>query len=149
MQKKLSFTKAVCFLLLIISSLSSIAQSKDERKIKELFQKELDCWNSGDIDCYVALYAPHDSTRMLLGNRDIFGRDSIKAFYKKYWPKERMGKLSFENVKIEMLSKKYSYVSGNFIVNFPGTDRKTVSGRFSGLMRKMNGKWYLYTDHSG
>jgi ketosteroid isomerase-like protein len=28
-------------------------------------------------------------------------------------------------------------------------DGKTINGRYSSLMKKIKGKWYLYTDHSG
>src|SRR5215213_2914794 len=134
----IQLAKPLFFILFsIVCSIGNAQTKEDEKKIWDVFQKEIDCWNSGDIDCYVALYAPDDSTRMLLKNSDVSGRDSIKAFYQKYWPKEKMGKLSFEKVKIEMLSNKYCYVSGNFIVTYPGTDKKTVSGRFSGLMKKV------------
>jgi hypothetical protein len=139
--------KLFLFSTFLLLCFSLLAQSKDDKKILDVFQKEIDCWNKGDIDCYVLLYAPDDSTRMLLKQNDIYGRDSIKAFYKKYWPKEKMGKLSFENVKIERLSKKYYYVEGNFIVSYP--DKKPVSGRFSGLMKKIGKEWFIYTDHSG
>jgi hypothetical protein len=61
--------------------------------------------------------------------------------------RRKNGKLSFENVKIERLSKKNYYVSCNFIVTF--TDRKPVAGKFSGLMKKAGKEWFIYTDHSG
>jgi hypothetical protein len=143
----LFFVRLFSFSFLLLVAFQANAQSKDDKKIREVFQKEIDCWNSGDIDCYVLLYAPGDSVRMLLKQNDIYGRDSIKAFYKKYWPKERMGKLNFENVKIERLSKKYYYVEGRFIVTY--TDKNPVSGRFSGLMKKIGKEWFIYTDHSG
>jgi len=146
-KQSLLFGRYISFSFLLLFVIYGNAQSKDNKKIMEVFQKETDCWNSGDIDCYTLLYAPVDSVRMLLKQNDIYGRDRIKAFYKKYWPKERMGKLSFENVKIERLSKKYYYVEGNFIVSYP--DKKPVSGRFSGLMRKIGKEWFIYTDHSG
>lgn len=138
---------SICTLLVLFQIIPLNAQSKDDKKIRQVFQKEIDCWNKGDIDCYVLLYAPVDSVRMLLKPNDIYGRDSIKAFYKKYWPREKMGKLSFENVRTERLSKKYYYVEGNFIVAYP--DRKPVTGKFSGLMKKIGKEWFIYTDHSG
>jgi len=84
---------------------------------------------------------------MLYGSGAVYGRDSILAFYKKYWPKEKMGHLKLTHDCIERLSPGYYFVSGFFEVSFPAA--KTVKGRFSGLMKKINGKWYIYTDHSG
>jgi len=58
-----------------------------------------------------------------------------------------MGQLSFTGVQLERISKDYYFNSGFFHVKLP--DGRTINGRFSGLMRKVNGKWYIYTDHSG
>ncbi len=132
------------FLLLIQYSAS--AQSKDVKSIIALMRTEEEVWNKGDIEAYVALYAPGDSTRMIYSSGAIHGKDSILAFYQKYWPKEKMGKLTLTHDSIEKISKKYYYVSGFFNVSYPSG--KAIKGRFSGLVKKIRGKWYLYTDHS-
>ena len=138
-------------LLLVLSIFflpaKSFSQSKDEKKILEVMRLEEKYWSSGDIEAYVNLYAPSDSTRMILTKGAAYGRDSILAFYKRYWPKERMGTLVLDGERMERLSKKYYYVTGYFHVSYP--DGKSVNGRFSGLMKKIKGKWYLYTDHAG
>ena len=123
------------------------SQSSDEKKILEVMRQEEKTWNAGDIEGYVSLYAPDDSTRMILSRGAAYGRDSILAFYKRYWPKERMGKLVLDGERLERLSKKYYYVTGYFHVSYP--DGRKIDGRFSGLMKKIKGKWYLYTDHAG
>lgn len=139
----LKLAGAICLLFV---SVSAYPQSKDVKAILQVMRLEEEYWNKGDIEGYVSLYDPSDSTRMLLSNRMIYGRDSILAFYKKYWPKEKMGHLTLEADGIEKLSKRFYYVSGFFHVKYP---ERTINGRFSGLMRKVKGKWYLYTDHSG
>lgn len=141
-----------CTLLFaILFSINNIvsAQSKDVKDIIALMRTEEEAWNRGDIDAYVNLYAPGDSTRMIYfgGNGVTHGKDSILAFYKKYWPKEKMGHLTLQHDGIEKISNEYYYVSGFFNVSYPSN--KEVKGRFSGLVKKIKGKWYLYTDHSG
>lgn len=123
------------------------SQSRDEKKILAVMRLEEKYWSSGDIEAYVSLYAPSDSTRMILSKGAAYGKDSILAFYKKYWPKEKMGTLVLDGERMERLSGKYYYVTGYFHVKYP--DGKTINGRYSGLMKKIKGKWYLYTDHSG
>lgn len=131
----------------LLFGFSAFSQSKDEKKILEVMRLEEKYWSAGDIKGYVSLYAPGDSTRMILSKGAAYGKDSILAFYKRYWPKERMGKLVLDGERLERLSKKYYYVTGYFHVSYP--DGKTINGRYSGLMKKIKGKWYLYTDHSG
>ena len=141
-----------CTLLFaILISINTVvsAQSKDVKDIIALMRTEEEVWNRGDIDAYVNLYAPGDSTRMIYfgGSGVTRGKDSILAFYKKYWPKEKMGHLTLQHDGIEKISNEYYYVSGFFTVSYPSG--KEVKGRFSGLVKKIKGKWYLYTDHSG
>jgi len=136
-----------CTIILLLGFTISFAQSNDEKAILAVMREEEKAWNSGNIEAYVDLYAPHDSTRMIYSTGAVYGKDSILAFYKKYWPKERMGQLTLDGERLERLSDEYYYVSGFFHVRYP--DGKSVNGRFSGLMRKMKGRWYLYTDHSG
>lgn len=135
------------FIFLMISPLFTLGQSKDEKKILESLRLEEKYWSSGDIDAYVSLYAPSDSTRMILSKGAAYGRDSILRFYKRYWPKEKMGTLILDGERMEKLSRRYYYVTGYFHVKTP--DGKMINGRYSSLMKKIKGKWYLYTDHSG
>ena len=78
------------FLLLILSVVSSFSQSKDEKKILDIMRLEEKYWSAGDIEGYVSLYAPGDSTRMILSKGAAYSRGRILAFYKKYWPKEKI-----------------------------------------------------------
>lgn len=141
------FYHLLAMLLLLLPAAMLHAQDKDTKAIVQLMREEETVWNRGDIDAYVALYAPEDSVRMLYGSGAVYGRDSILAFYKKYWPKEKMGTLALRHDCIERLSSNYYFVSGFFEVKYPNA--KTVKGRFSGLMKKIKGRWYIYTDHSG
>lgn len=138
------------FILILICSFFvssvSFAQSKDEKAIVAVMRLEEKYWNDHDIDGYVSLYAPEDSTRMILTKGEAFGRPGILAFYKKYWPKDKMGHLTLDGEKMERLSRKYYYVTGYFHVKT--AEGKMIHGRYSSLMKKINGKWYLYTDHS-
>jgi uncharacterized protein (TIGR02246 family) len=139
--------KLMAFALVLIAT-PMMAQSRVEEMIREVIRMELETWNKGDIEGYVNLYAPVDSVRMLYNGGTVFGKENILAFYKKYWPKEKMGQLRFSEVRLERLSPEYYFSSGYFHVK-RDDGSKEISGRFSGLMKKIKGKWYLYTDHSG
>lgn len=148
MKKKFSnLLHTITILFFFLTSIISFSQSKDEKKIQAVLRLEEKYWSSGDIDGYVSLYAPLDSTRMILSKGAAYGKDNILSFYKKYWPKEKMGKLVLDGEAMERLSRRFYYVTGYFHVIYP--DGKKIEGRYSSLMIKIKGKWYLYTDHSG
>ena len=67
----------------ILFTVSAFSQSKEEKKILEVMRLEEKYWSAGDIDAYVSLYAPGDSTRMILSRGAAYGKDSILAFYKR------------------------------------------------------------------
>ena len=149
--QNIKINRVYLFQLLALTIFSVItspgfSQSKDEKKILETIRLEEKYWSAGDIEAYVSLYAPSDSTRMILSKGAAYGKDSILAFYKRYWPKEKMGTLTLDGERMERLSRKYYYVTGYFHVSYP--DGKSIHGRYSSLMKKIKGKWYLYTDHS-
>ena len=145
--KPVCFFQLIVLIFLFMLPFTVFSQSKDEKKILETMRLEEKYWSAGDIEAYVSLYAPSDSTRMILSKGAAYGKDSILAFYKRYWPKEKMGTLVLDGERMERLSRKYYYVTGYFHVTYP--DGKSISGRYSSLMKKIKGKWYLYTDHSG
>lgn len=146
-RSRLRFIQLAIISLLFIAPVRGLSQSKDVKKILAVLRLEEEYWNRGDIEAYVSLYAPSDSTRMILSKGAAYGKENILAFYKKYWPKEKMGKLVLDGESLERISHKYYYVTGYFHVMYP--DGKTINGRYSSLMKKIKGKWFLYTDHSG
>ena len=125
----------------------AVAQSEDEKGITELFELQEKYWNTGDIDAYVSLYSAEGNPRMLYNYGEVEGKEKLLAHYKKYFPKEKMGKLRLDDIKKERISSIFYFVSGRFTVITD--DGKNMIGRFSGLIKKVNGKWYIYTDHSG
>lgn len=141
------FVQILIWLFIMVAPVTAHSQSKDVKKMLAVMRLEEEYWSKGDIDGYVSLYAPGDSTRMILSKGAAYGKENILAFYKKYWPKEKMGTLVLDGERFEKLSRKYYYVTGYFHVKYP--DGKTIDGRYSSLMKKIKGKWYLYTDHSG
>ena len=133
-------------ILLALLSQHVLAQTKDEKDILAVLRQEEKAWSSGDVEAYVELYAPLDSTRMILKKGAAMGKENILAFYKKYWPKVKMGTLTLDGEQLERISKKFYYVTGYFHVKYQ--DGKMQDGRYSSLMIKLRGRWYLYTDHS-
>lgn len=120
--------------------------SKAERLIMDNFDQQVKCWNQGDIECYCQGYLKSDETRIVSSRGITSGYEAILASYKKNWPKERMGQLHFDQVKMDKLSGKVYLVHGRFNLTYP--DSKPLSGYFTVIMKKVDGRWLMFADHS-
>ncbi len=138
----------VSFLLVLSLPVVIIAQSgsKAEKLIMENFNQQVQCWNKADIDCYCQGYYKSEDTRIVSTRGIISGYDAIVASYKKNWPKDRMGKLQFDQVKMDKLSGKVYLVHGRF--NLEYEQAKPLSGYFTVIMKKIKGQWLMFADHS-
>ena len=56
-----------------------------------------------------------------------------------------MGKLSFDIIRIEKLSKNYYYVVGKWMLKRSIGD---LSGHYDLLLKKIKGQWRIVADHS-
>jgi hypothetical protein len=138
--------KALLFFLLITFGGVLSAQNKDLKEIYNFLREEERRWNAADLAGYVEMYLPEAETRMLTKKGAVKGKAQILEYYTKYFPKDNMGQLTLEADAIEKMNKNTYYVTGFFHLTY--ADGKKVDGRYSSLMKKVNGKWYIYTDHS-
>ncbi len=103
-----------CFLTAI--STSAFAQTTDRNLIQQNFDRQVECWNKGDIECYVEAYVKSDSTRVISTQGVTYGYDAILDLFKQHWTKDNMGTLSFKEINMERLSDEYYFVTGHFDV---------------------------------
>jgi ketosteroid isomerase-like protein len=133
------------FLFLIVSVIS-YSQSKEEKTIRQLLTTQTESWNKGDIEGFMATYWKSDSL-MFIGKSGVhFGWQETLNNYKKGYPDTTaMGKLSFDIITVKKLSLEYYYVVGKWMLKRTIGD---LSGHYDLLLRKINGKWYIISDHS-
>lgn len=123
-------------------------RAADEKAVLDNFRQQADCWNQGDIDCYMTAYLPSDSIRTISRAGFTYGFENIRQNYLKNFPVGKMGKLHFDQISITHLGEAACYVVGRFNLAYP--DRtELVQGHFSVLMQKIDGKWLMVSDHSG
>lgn len=138
--------KRILLPLLIMIMVTCIqAQNKAETSILANFEFQEECWNKQDMECYCQAYADNDSIRTISRVGVTYGLENILSDYKK-WPKDKMGRLYFDELKMEKLSSKFYFVTGRF--NLEYTSEETRSGYFSAIMKKQGSGWKIYTDHS-
>jgi len=127
--------------------LTAVAQPNDSRKeIHAVIQAQQDAWNRGDIDAFMNGYWRSDQTVFVSGDEIMRGWQSVLERYRrKYSDREKMGTLTFSELKIDMLSSEAAVVLGRWELK-----RKIDNphGRFTLIFRKMPEGWRIVHDHT-
>lgn len=139
---------SILFLALVISIATSgqRSMSKDERNIRLALVQDTEAWNRGDIEAFMDTYDRSDSL-MFIGKSGVtYGWQKTLENYKKGYPDTAaMGKLRFNIIQVKKLSNKFYSVTGQwFLTRTIGN----VSGSFTLLWEKKQGKWVIIQDHS-
>lgn len=123
----------------------AFTQTNSESKVKRLMQQQQDAWNMGDIEGFMQHYWNSDSLKFIGSKGITYGWQKTLDNYKKSYPdKATMGRLTFTLLEVSKLSKTAVYVIGKWALE----REKPVSGHFTLLWRKINGKWVIVSDHT-
>lgn len=124
---------------------SAVANQAKQDVLKELYAQQ-DCWNKGDIDCFMLGYWNNDSLMFVSGERISYGWKQVTDNYKrKYNSKELMGELTFNVDKAEVLSPTSVVIVGQWDLKNESAD---FGGKFTLLWRKIDGNWKVVIDHT-
>jgi ketosteroid isomerase-like protein len=139
----------LCLFLIVLSCSngSEIADRQlDKERIIAIMKAQQDAWNRGDIPGFMKAYVAGDSL-MFIGSKGLtYGHDNTLNNYLKTYPdKERMGHLTFEILKVDLLGDSAAFVVGRWELK-----RKTDApgGYFSLLWKKTKTGWSIAADHT-
>jgi len=134
--------------LACLFSLQAQKLSLDDRKaILSVLDKQILCWNKGDIDCFMGGYWKSDSLSFISNNEIMHGWQFVYDRYKKHYPdKSSMGTLVFTIHSLKALSDEYAYVVGKWEVV---AKNGGSGGHFSLIFRRIKGRWLIVADHTG
>ena len=139
-------------LFLLAFSLQSLAQKntptyhKNETAIRALLAAQTKAWNEGDLVGFMEGYLPSDSLLFVGKSGPTYGFTNTLNNYKKGYPDTAsMGKLTFTLLAVTPIEKKHYRVLGKWALQRSIGD---VSGYFTLLFQKIQGKWVVIQDHS-
>lgn len=135
------------FVLELKAIVKTYLETLERAAILQNFNRQAVCWNAGDIDCYMKAYHPSDSIRTVSRQGVTFGYEAIRQQYKANWPPERMGQLHFDQMLLERIAPDTYSVIGRFNLRLPEREGP-AQGWFSVLMKRIDGAWYMVSDHS-
>ncbi len=118
----------------------------DEKAIKEIMERQIECWNNGDLECFMNSYWKSDQL-MFIGSKGLtYGWQKTLDNYKNSYPtKEIMGKVDLSVVELTPLAEDAYFCVGKWSLSRSSTD---LSGHFTLLWRKIGGEWVIVADHS-
>ncbi len=136
-------------MLLFASCNSQIKSNENNLGVQSVLaalHTQQECWNNGDIDCFMAGYWQNDSLMFVSGDNVAYGWQKVLDNYKrKYNTPELMGHLTFNVVKTDQLSSDAIMVVGSWKLN---RDTVDIQGKFSLLWRNIDGEWKIVIDHT-
>lgn len=138
--------KKIWLFVFMIVTITSHAQSKDEREIRKILADQISFWNKGDIPKFMQGYWENDSLVFIGKNGPTYGFNNTLSNYQKNYPnKDYMGVLNFDILSVQAIEKDHYFVIGKFML-----DRKVgnASGHFTLIFKRIKGVWKIVSDHS-
>ena len=115
-------------------------------EIRAVLDAQAEAWNRGDVDGYMNGYARGDATEFVSGDTLTRGWQTVRDRYaKKYDSRDKMGTLSFSELKIEPLGPEAAFVTGRWELV---RKEDKPHGRFTLLMRRLPEGWRVVHDHT-
>ena len=122
-------------------------QDPDGERIRFILDRQIECWNNADIECFMEAYWKSDSLKFIGSEGVIYGWGSTLQRYKlKYPDPEAMGQLRFEILSMENIGADGFYVVGKF--HLSREELEDLDGFFSLLWRKIGSDWRIVADHT-
>ena len=104
-------------------------------------------WNRGDLDAFVADYAPGMGTTFIGSAGIVRGPAAIRAVYApRFAPGGVRDSLSFEQVEVDLLAPGLANTIAYYRLS--RGDSTVARGPTSLVMRKRDGRWRIVHDHS-
>lgn len=138
--------KLLSLVFALLISIGVTAQSGDEEAIRRILREQTESWNKGNLDEFMKGYWKNDSLMFIGKNGVTYGYQNTLSNYKKnYSNADQMGTLTFMLLKVQRLSADYYFVVGKWQLT---RNAGNVGGHYDLLFRKINGSWFIISDHS-
>jgi ketosteroid isomerase-like protein len=135
------------FAILVIAALSISAQSnKDSAAIRKVMDDQATAWNRGDLEAFMFGYWRSDKLVFVSGDHITRGwQQTLDNYKKSYGTSAKMGKLTFSDLEITLLSKDAAVVLGSWSL---ARETDNPHGKFTLLFRKFKEGWRIVMDHT-
>jgi ketosteroid isomerase-like protein len=131
---------------LLIAGPAAAAGDDPGSQIRAVMSAQVDAWNRGDIDGFMNGYARTAATEFVSGDKLTRGWQTVRDRYlRKYNSRDKMGRLTFSEIRIEVLNVNAALVVGRWKLA-RGHDQP--HGIFTLLFRRTAAGWRIVHDHT-
>ena len=117
-----------------------------EQQILAVLLAQQKAWNAGNIETYMQGYYKSDSLRFASGGNVSYGwQTTLDRYLEGYPDKAAMGKLTFSEIDIKMLSETSALVFGKWELK---READHPCGLFTLLFQKAPCGWRIVHDHT-
>jgi ketosteroid isomerase-like protein len=140
--------KTVSILLLTLISFSIFAQKTSKRQaVLDVLARQNKNWNEGNISAFMEDYWKSDSLMFIGSKGVVYGwKATLDRYNKSYPDRATMGQLKFDIQKTDFHSETTCWVLGKWHLTRP--EKGDIGGYFTLILKKINGKWLIVSDHT-
>ena len=139
------------FFLTIACFAAASAQTKQQKAqavadILIVMDNQVASWNRGDVDTFMKGYWNSPKLIFVSGDNVTRGwQPTLERYKKNYDSKEKMGKLEFREVELNVLSPDAAVVLGSWNLT---REKDNPHGKFTLVFRKFAEGWRIIMDHT-
>ena len=121
--------------------------TSDQDAVRQVLLDQQAAWNRGDLEAFMVGYRHSPDLTFFSGGTERHGWDDTLARYRQRYQGEgrEMGKLTFSDLRIDVLGPDAAYVRGHWQVV---TNKETLGGLFTLVFKKFPEGWRIVHDHT-
>jgi ketosteroid isomerase-like protein len=135
-------------LLFTFNAFAQNSSDPDKSAIRALLARQVDAWNRGDLEGFMAGYWKSPELSFISGTTEMRGWEATLERYRKKYQGEgkEMGKLDFFDLRVEMLGPEAALVRGHWHLKMK--NGQEPGGLFTLVLRKFPEGWRIVHDHT-
>lgn len=139
-------TTVIVILALMTAGVPALPRAEaPEADILGLLKSQVDAWNRGDFEGFMAYYWNSPEMTFQSGNRRLHGWQSLLDRYRTSYAGEKRGVLTFHDLKVVLLAQDHAYALGRFHLEYP---ESAAEGLFTIILKRFPQGWRIIHDHS-
>ena len=124
------------------------ARDQDEEGIKHVLVSQIEAWNRGNLQGFMAGYWRSPDLTFFSGTDVTKGWEpTLKRYQQRYKGEgKEMGQLEFQDLNIDLLGRRGAVVTGRWQLTM--SDGKKPGGLFTLVFKRLPGGWKIVHDHT-